>query len=63
MRLHTHARAQQENLFALLNIIHFQNGKVFATRHPQTGKKLITIPSSIQEEVVLSFFSAETEAR
>ncbi len=51
------------NLFPLLNAIHFVSGRVFATRHPQTGKKLITIPTSVQEEVVLSFFSAENEAR
>ncbi len=54
---------QPLNLFALLNAIHFLSGKVFATRHPRTGKKMITSAVSVQEEVVLSFFSAENEAR
>lgn len=52
-----------ENLFPLLNVLHLQLGKVYSTRHPKTGKKLITVPTSVQEEVALSFFSVENEAR
>ncbi len=52
-----------QHLFGLLNALHFLTGKVYSTRHTLTGRKLITVPTSVQEEVALAFFSAENEAR
>ena len=51
----------EKNLFIVLNILHFQTGKVYSTRNWKNGKKQITIPTAVQEEVVLSFFSVEKE--
>jgi hypothetical protein len=47
------------NLFAVVNALHFLTGKVYATRDPQSGRKLLTSGSAAQEEAALAFFSAE----
>ena len=54
--------AEPLNLFPLLNALHFITGRVYSTRHPTLGRKLITAASSASEEDALAFFAAEEEA-
>ena len=51
------------NLFSLLNILHFQTGKVYSTRHPLTGKKLIAIREWLGPSSETSLLSIITDNR